>query len=248
MRDLPRRTVTAILYGAVVLAAVFAPEIVFVLVLVVAGAVAFAELVALRRAGRSALALGALVVAGLLALGLLRFVALPLSFVAPGLVPESARAAGPLGWPYTLSIPYALLMVLAATWAADVFAYIGGSLVGRRKIVPRISPGKTWEGTIIGCVAAAVVFLLMQRALGGWYGGPLSYAFRVDVLVALGIGPVAFAGDVLESWVKRRAGVKDSGTFLPGHGGMLDRIDSLVATAPLVLLPLLVPCCAPSLG
>jgi phosphatidate cytidylyltransferase len=227
MRDLPRRTVTAILYGAVVLAAVFAPEIVFVLVLAVAGAIALTELVALRRAGRAAIALGVLVVAGLVSLGVLRFVALPL---------------------YTLSIPYALLMVLAATWAADVFAYLGGSLVGRRKIAPRISPGKTWEGTIIGCLAATIVFLLMQRAIGSWYGGPLSYAFRVDVLVAVGIGPVAFAGDLLESWVKRRAGVKDSGTFLPGHGGMLDRIDSLVATAPFVLLPLLIPCCAPSLG
>jgi phosphatidate cytidylyltransferase len=219
MRDLPRRTVTAFLYGVVVLAAVFAPKVVFVVVLVVAGGIALAELVALRRAGRVALVEGALVVAGLLALGVLRFV-----------------------------IPYALLMVLAATWAADVFAYVGGSLFGRHKIAPGISPGKTWEGTIIGCIAATVLFLLMQRAFGGWYGGPLSYGFRVDVLVALGIGPVAFAGDLLESWTKRRAGVKDSGTFLPGHGGMLDRIDSLVATAPFVLLPLLLPCCAPSLG
>jgi phosphatidate cytidylyltransferase len=248
MRDLPRRTGTAILYGAVVLAAVFAPEIAFVLLLAVAGGIALAELVALRRAGRAAVLLGALVVFGLLALAVLRFVALPLSFVVPSLVPDSARTAGPLLWPYTLSIPYALLMVLAATWAADVFAYLGGSLFGRRKIAPRISPGKTWEGTIIGCVAATVVFLLLQRAFGGWYGGPLAYAFRVDVLVALGIGPVAFAGDVLESWVKRRAGVKDSGTFLPGHGGMLDRIDSLVATAPFVLLPLLFPIGLPSLG
>ncbi len=218
MRDLPRRTVTALVYGAVVLAAVFAPEIVFLLVLAIAGSIALSELFALRRAGRAALALGALVVVGLIALGVLR------------------------------SIPNALVMVLAATWAADVFAYLGGSLIGRRKIAPSVSPGKTWEGTIIGCLAATVVFLLMQRALGGWYGGPLSYAFAVDVLVAVGIGPVAFAGDVLESWVKRRAGVKDSGTFLPGHGGVLDRIDSLVATAPFVLLPLLVPCCAPSLG
>src|SRR5687767_4079020 len=151
MQGLSRRTVTAILYGAVVLAAVFAPEIVFVLLLAVAGGIALAELVALRRAGRAALLLGALVVVGLLALAVLRFVALPLSFVVPGLVPESARTAGPLVWPYTLSLPYALLMVLAATWAADVFAYVGGSLFGHRKIAPRISPGKTWEGTIIGC-------------------------------------------------------------------------------------------------
>ncbi|MEX2047410.1 MAG: phosphatidate cytidylyltransferase [Chloroflexota bacterium] len=211
MADLPRRTVTALVYGAVVLAAVAAPPIVFALVLVVAGAVSLAELVALRRAGPVAAIQGALVVIGLLALWVLRGVS-----------------------------PSVLLVVLFATWAADVFAYLGGSRFGRHKIAPRISPGKTWEGTLIGFVAAGVVFLVMSRAFGGWY--PL------DIVVAMGIGPVAFAGDMLESWTKRRAGVKDSGSFLPGHGGMLDRIDSLVATAPFVLLPLLIPCCAPSLG
>jgi phosphatidate cytidylyltransferase len=217
MRDLPRRTVTALVYGAVVLAAVFAPPIVFTLVLAAAGVVAAAELFALRRAGLAVAIEGAVVLIGLIALGVLRAVTLP-----------------------TVAIPYALLLALLATWAADVFAYLGGSLFGRHKIAPRISPGKTWEGTLIGFLAAGIVFVVLNRAFGGWY--------PIDVVIAIGIGPVAFAGDLLESFMKRRAGVKDSGTFLPGHGGMLDRIDSLVATAPFVLLPLLVPCCAPSLG
>ena len=230
MRDLPRRTVTALVYGGVMLAAVFTPPIVFTLVLAAAGVVAFTELVALRRAGRVVVVQGAIVVIGLLALWVLRGVTLPLS------------------WPYTITIPHVLLMVLIATWAADVFSYIGGSLFGRHKIAPRISPGKTWEGTLVGFVAASIVFLVLNRALGSWYSGVFGSMYPIDVVVGIGIGPVAFAGDLLESLTKRRAGVKDSGTFLPGHGGMLDRIDSLVATAPFVLLPLLVPCCAPSLG
>lgn len=246
MKDLRRRTLTAVAYGAVVIGAVAAPPIVFTVLLLIAGIVSMFELFALRRAGRVAVAEGALVVMGLLSLWVLRMIELPLSFVAGWIVPESARLAAPLGWPYTFPVPYALVMVLVTTWAADVFAYLGGTLVGRHRIAPRISPGKTWEGTIIGFVAATMVFLLLHRWLGNWYGGVLTYVAPIPLIVALGMGPVALAGDLLESWVKRRAGVKDSGTFLPGHGGMLDRIDSLVATATFAVLPLLVPCCAPS--
>ena len=128
-----------------------------------------------------------------------------------------------------------LLMTVLAVWAADVVAYFVGSLFGRHKIVPRISPGKTWEGTIAGVLAAAAVVLLWNRP---FLGVPLWSA-----AMAVLIGPAAFAGDLLESWVKRRAGVKDSGTSLPGHGGVLDRLDSLVAAATCVaaVIVLLVP-------
>jgi phosphatidate cytidylyltransferase len=119
-----------------------------------------------------------------------------------------------------------LLLAIGATWAADVGAYVVGSLVGRRKIAPRISPGKTWEGTFGGFGAAAVAVL----GIAALFGLPRGEA----ALAAILIGPLAFAGDLLESWMKRRAGVKDSGTLLPGHGGMLDRIDSLLAVAPFV--------------
>ena len=121
------------------------------------------------------------------------------------------------------SVP--LLITIFAVWAADVAAYAVGSSFGRRKIAPAISPGKTWEGTIAGFLAAATVVLVAVAPTG---------IYVWAALAALTIGPVAFAGDLLESWLKRRAGVKDSGTLLPGHGGVLDRIDSLLTAAPLV--------------
>lgn len=202
---------TAVVYGAIVLAAVRGPSELFVLVVVVIAALATVELVRLRPAGFvSALEL-LLVAAGLAALVYLRFAPAP-----PPLGCGSDCMWGPL------------LMTILAVWTADVVAYVVGSTVGRRRIVPRISPGKTWEGTIAGFVAAGVVVILWSRP---GLGVPL-----VSALIAVLIGPAAFAGDLLESWVKRRAGVKDSGTLLPGHGGILDRIDSLVAAAPLVAL------------
>jgi phosphatidate cytidylyltransferase len=207
--DLPRRTVTALVYGAVVLVAVRGPSELFVLLTAVIAALAAVELVRLRPAGFADAALLLLVAVGLAALIYLRFTVAP-----PPLGCGADCMWGPL------------LMTIVAVWAADVTAYLVGSTVGRRRIVPRISPGKTWEGTLAGFLAAAVVVILWSRPE---LGVPL-----VSLVIAFLIGPVSFAGDLLESWVKRRAGVKDSGTILPGHGGMLDRIDSLVAAAPLV--------------
>ena len=215
MSDLPRRTVTAAVYGAVVLAAVRGPAELFALLLAAAFVLSFLELVALRRAGGAALAEGVVLVAGVASLAYLRLAAAP----------------RPLGCGRDCMWG-PLLMTIVAVWAADVAAYVVGSTVGRRKIVPRISPGKTWEGTVAGFLAAAAVVVLWSRPELGL--PPESIA------IALLIGPVAFAGDLLESWVKRRAGVKDSGTLLPGHGGMLDRIDSLLTAAPLVVISLAV--------
>lgn len=212
MRDLPRRTLTAGLYAATVLVAVAAPPLVFWLVLVVVGALGLAELVRLRT-GRSSLWLGVVFIVGLASLATLRV-----------LGPLSARhgAAGDL--------PVWLFLAVLPTWTADVAAYVVGSAVGRRRLAPRVSPGKTWEGTIGGflaCTAAALGIAVL-------FGLPR----LPSAIVAIGLGPVGLAGDLLESYVKRRAGVKDSGTILPGHGGMLDRLDSLVAAAIFVLVVL----------
>jgi len=200
---------TGIVYAAVVLAAAFAPPIVFTALIAVSSGIALAELWALRRAGAPAgLELVALVI-GLTALVYLR--ALDDRGAAHG------AAAG---------LPVWLLLAIGVSWTADVGAYVVGSLAGRRKIAPRISPGKTWEGTLGGFGAAALAVLGISALFG--LGRPEA------AVAAVAAGPVAFAGDLLESWIKRRAGVKDSGSLLPGHGGMLDRIDSLLAVAPLV--------------
>ncbi len=135
-------------------------------------------------------------------------------------------AAGPAHASRPVAAPLFLLLALAPTWAADVAAYAAGTAFGRRKLAPRISPGKTWEGTIAGFAAAAAAALAVAFA-GGLTALPAAVA-------AVAIGPAALAGDLFESYLKRRAGAKDSGGILPGHGGVLDRVDSLIAVAPLV--------------
>jgi phosphatidate cytidylyltransferase len=175
----------------------------------VAGGIALAELWALRRSGLAAVLELALLVLGIAALAYL-------------------RALGDRGAAHPTATGFAvwLLLAIGATWAADVGAYVVGSLWGTRKIAPRISPGKTWEGTFGGFGAAALGVLGIAALFG--LGRPEA------AVAAVTIGPAALAGDILESWMKRRAGVKDSGTLFPGHGGMLDRIDSVMAVAPLV--------------
>jgi len=128
--------------------------------------------------------------------------------------------------------PRLLLFLMVLIWVADSFAYFAGRRWGRTKLAPVISPGKTREG-VYGALAGAVlcggglVWLMPQ-------GNPL-----LLILFCLLIVLVSVVGDLFESLMKRQAGVKDSGSLLPGHGGMLDRIDSLTAAAPLFLLGLL---------
>jgi phosphatidate cytidylyltransferase len=124
-----------------------------------------------------------------------------------------------------------LLYLLVLIAAADVGAYFGGRTFGRRKLAPHVSPGKTWEGFAAGMLAAALVgaagALLFAKPFWPWL-------FLCE-LVAL----VSVVGDLTESMFKRHVGLKDSGSLLPGHGGVLDRIDSLTAAAPVFLLGLM---------
>ena len=135
---------------------------------------------------------------------------------------------GTRGW--LGDLPVWLLLALVPTWTADTVAYLVGVRFGSRKITPTISPGKTWEGTLAGFGAAAVVALLIAVSAGLNTGPAL--------LLAALVGPAGFAGDLFESAIKRAAGAKDSGTLFPGHGGVLDRIDSLIFVAPAVALVL----------
>ena len=118
-----------------------------------------------------------------------------------------------------------LFLVVGATWAMDIAAYGVGKAIGRHKLCPTISPGKTIEGAIGGLLGAVAV----AWAMGTWLGLSATQAVLLGAL--LGIG--GQAGDLFESLLKRRAGVKDSGTLLPGHGGVLDRFDSLLFNAPI---------------
>ncbi len=123
-----------------------------------------------------------------------------------------------------------LLFLLVLIAAADVGAYFGGRTFGRHKLAPRVSPNKTWEGFWSGVAAAACA-----ATVGGWLlGKPLLPWVGVCIAVAL----ASVVGDLVESMFKRQAGLKDSSSLLPGHGGVLDRLDSLSAAGPMFLLGL----------
>ena len=135
---------------------------------------------------------------------------------------------------YLLQVnPGRLLALLAIVWIADTAAYFVGRRFGRHKLAPSISPGKTWEG-VMGAVAAVGVYyaLLWLIIAPGFLGGNRIAEFALVIAITA----LSIEGDLFESWMKRRAGVKDSGTLLPGHGGILDRIDGVVAVLPLAAL------------
>jgi phosphatidate cytidylyltransferase len=118
--------------------------------------------------------------------------------------------------------PWRIGLLIATVMAADTAAYFVGRAFGRRKLAPSISPGKTFEGALGGLLGGALGALAVRAA--GWPGLPLTHAVALGLLVSL----AGVAGDLLESLLKRWAGVKDSGRLFPGHGGMLDRLDSLL--------------------
>ncbi len=121
-----------------------------------------------------------------------------------------------------------VILALFTTFAADSGAYLIGRAWGRHSVVPKISPGKTWEGTFAGLIAGIAAAVALSAILGL----PISY-WQVSLLGFL-IAAVAFVGDLVESMLKRKAGVKDAGRLIPGHGGILDRLDSVVFTVVLV--------------
>ena len=128
-----------------------------------------------------------------------------------------------------------LLATMSVVWVADIAAYFAGRRWGRHKLAPAISPGKTWEGAA-GALAGVCAWGLLLMGGAGWLSGPALVAMAVLGLVLA--TAVSIIGDLFESLAKRQAGVKDSSRLLPGHGGILDRIDSLTSTLPLAALAL----------
>lgn len=118
-----------------------------------------------------------------------------------------------------------LLAVMALVWIADTAAYFAGRAFGKHKLAPAISPGKSWEGAVGGAVCVMLYMALVWRA--GWLSFDVSWYGAI--LIGLVLTVVSVCGDLLESWLKRAAGIKDSSNLLPGHGGVFDRTDSLIA-------------------
>jgi phosphatidate cytidylyltransferase len=164
--------------------------------------------------------------------------------------PSTCAAAGWIvAWPAWLAFvvlrdtsPWLLLALAALVWAADVAAYFAGKRFGRRKLAPQVSPGKTWEG-VAGALAGVAVYGVVLCEIADHWETPISNLFEPAwgvpaILAMLLLVGVSVVGDLFESWMKRGAGLKDSSSLLPGHGGVLDRIDALTSTLPVAALAL----------
>jgi phosphatidate cytidylyltransferase len=127
--------------------------------------------------------------------------------------------------------PWILMGIIVLIWSNDTFAYLGGSFFGKHKMIERVSPGKTWEGTVIGILISFGLSFFIQPLLKS---GTQQFWLFAGLIVPI----MATLGDLLESVLKRQSGLKDSGNVLPGHGGILDRFDSLIFVTPFVWLVL----------
>lgn len=140
------------------------------------------------------------------------------------------------------------LCLILGIWASDTGAYFAGKTIGGPKLAPHISPNKTWAGLFGGMAGSALSFVLYTACVGPFLTRMISFdldifdGWTLWIVAAIGasVTLTGQAGDLLESLAKRKAGVKDSGTLIPGHGGILDRVDSVLLAAPLFLITLMV--------
>ena len=154
------------------------------------------------------------------------YIALPYSMI--NVLAFQSNAGGEVSFNYML--PLSLFIFL---WVNDTGAYCCGSLFGRHKLFPRVSPGKSWEGSIGGAIFVVIAAAVIGYLVGGMQGG-----YSIPVWIGLGLTVVVFGtlGDLVESLFKRTLGIKDSGNIRPGHGGMLDRFDSSLMAIPAAVI------------
>ena len=141
-----------------------------------------------------------------------------------------------------------ILSVFCLVWVADIAAYFGGRRFGRRKLAPAISPGKSWEGVWGGMAGVVLLALAWRWADQAWqlsvpslYSRLGSHGVWFLLLAVVFLATMSVVGDLVESLIKRSAGVKDSSGLLPGHGGVLDRVDALLPTLPLAMMLISLP-------
>lgn len=253
--ELRLRVISALLLGPPVLAAVWVAGPFFDILVALIAVLALREWVRLAEPGRQSIgfALSLVAVAAVIAIdlwwgarpavlaGLLATPALYVAALAAGMrhklllaagVPYIALSCVALDWVRTENGEAGLglfLFLLLVIWATDIGAYAAGRTIGGPKLAPRISPKKTWAGLIGGMVAAALV----GAAVASLFGAAQPF---LALLIAPLLAVAGQAGDLFESHMKRRVDVKDSGRLIPGHGGILDRIDGLIFAAPVFAL------------
>lgn len=152
-------------------------------------------------------------------------------------IPALLAAWSALAILFVLRGPWFVVSLLALVWVADIGAYFAGKAFGRRKLAPRVSPGKTIEGALAG-VVAAVVWIGISSLWSGSFGHALVQRWTLwgALPITAVLAMLSIIGDLFESLLKRRAGRKDSSALLPGHGGVYDRIDAVLPVAPIALL------------
>lgn len=248
LSNLQLRVISAVILAAAVLALTFVGGLPFRLLAAGIAAAIFYEWAAMSRTPANArfqLVLGAFLALVLLALAagagagmvlLITGIGLAVAGIAGGVLGHGPSA--PVGFAYAalsgISLGFlrgddfaglsAILFLFAVVWATDILAYFTGRALGGPKLAPAISPGKTWSGAAGGTFAGVAAGLLAAVMLGQ----PLEVRIAI---IALLLSVVSQIGDLFESGVKRRHGVKDSGSLIPGHGGVMDRVDGLVAAA-----------------
>lgn len=246
MGDLPRKTIVAVVLVAIAIAALIQGGIAFWILASVAALLMLAEWAELAKSSPRDKRIA--MFAASVPLAILSPLAAGPGFFVLGLIAGATfftiivtrRTQLGLGVAYAVIPCVALLFIreqqngvvlsfwtLALVWATDIGAYFTGRLIGGPKLMPAVSPNKTWAGLAGGMVAALAVGLVFTH----WAGLPIGLGLSSFILAAIAQG-----GDLYESALKRRAGVKDSGTILPGHGGVLDRLDGLVPVAPMVAI------------
>lgn len=250
--NLALRIMSALVLAPVVLLAIWAGGLIFaalVILIAVLGFWEWTEMSGLRSPEWVRYALAISVAAGLLALYFRQWEIAVIFMVTPGVAAVVIGCAAPQFWwagmgTFYVALPAvglilvredasgglaAVIFIMLVVWATDIAAYFGGRAIGGPKLWPQVSPKKTWSGGLTGLAAA----LLVGGLTSAWlFGAP-----RTGDIVAAGILSVfSQAGDFLESGVKRRFGYKDSGNLIPGHGGVLDRVDGLFGAAAVALV------------
>ncbi len=220
--ELALRTATALVLGAIALFMTLYDVYTFYALVIIVAGLMFAEWFELTSFNKWVQRLGGLAYIGLPAFSLIALRTYPVQ-VETQIEPNTLL----------IQTEYSAVLVIylfAMVWATDIAAFFAGKTFGKHKLAPTLSAGKTWEGLAGGVVAASIVGLL------GAFFSPYPQTLWGGLLIGAVIAIVGQISDLFESALKRRAGVKDSGTFLPGHGGILDRVDALIFTAPLFAL------------